>query len=482
MFKKYLEEQDKQKMLSATYNEMKAMSYEGLCAVAEKLKMDIVAQADKPKQLQAMYKEMKNMDEKLLNAMYEASCGMKEDNSNDKSDDGEGLDKVQPKAVKKKFADRKDKDIDNDGDVDSSDEYLHKRRKAVSKAVAEAAEKEEREECPKCKGKGCDHCDNKGYHVVEESADLEGLDEAVKTTHVLVDTSKGNKVVAAASSEKGVQQSKASAKRPPMSIKDTSVLKIVTLTKPQSEKATEKMIGYPLAKGMDKFPTNTSATQGKRMGEELDEAPRRKRAPKMKGDSIKIQRAKDAEHNKAMGRTKTGRKKPVRTMTSTQRSLASMREGVEQLDELSAEEKRLMAKMYDKKGNLTPLGKKVMDHGKKADDAKVADKARRKEYNAYQKSNRNEEVSEAKKPDYTIYHKSFSSAVQHALSQVEKQGFSVDEDEWGRKVAMGPRKPGKGKTNSYTIDLMKGDKETRKKLQMQVYYDEGRYELNMYVS
>ena len=60
---------------------------------------------------------------------------IKETNKNDKSDDGEGLDAVQPKAVKKKFKDRKDKDIDNDGDVDSSDKYLHKRRKAVSKAI-----------------------------------------------------------------------------------------------------------------------------------------------------------------------------------------------------------------------------------------------------------------------------------------------------------------------------------------------------------
>ena len=59
-----------------------------------------------------------------------------EDASNDKSDDGEGMDKVDPKAVKKKFKDRKDQDIDNDGDVDSSDEYLHKRRRAVSKAVS----------------------------------------------------------------------------------------------------------------------------------------------------------------------------------------------------------------------------------------------------------------------------------------------------------------------------------------------------------
>ena len=38
--------------------------------------------------------------------------------------------------MKKKFADRKDKDIDNDGDVDSSDKYLHKRRKAVSKRAS----------------------------------------------------------------------------------------------------------------------------------------------------------------------------------------------------------------------------------------------------------------------------------------------------------------------------------------------------------
>ena len=47
----------------------------------------------------------------------------------------ESMDKVNPKALKKDFDDRKDKDIDNDGDVDDSDEYLHNRRKTVAKAV-----------------------------------------------------------------------------------------------------------------------------------------------------------------------------------------------------------------------------------------------------------------------------------------------------------------------------------------------------------
>lgn len=54
--------------------------------------------------------------------------------------------------------------------------------------------------------------------------------------------------------------------------------------------------------------------------EKVDEA-----APKMKGDSFKQERERARQHDAAMGRTPTGRKKPVRQMTSTQRSLASLR-------------------------------------------------------------------------------------------------------------------------------------------------------------
>jgi len=41
-------------------------------------------------------------------------------------------DKVEPEDD---FEDREDKDIDNDGDTDDSDEYIHNKRKAITKAV-----------------------------------------------------------------------------------------------------------------------------------------------------------------------------------------------------------------------------------------------------------------------------------------------------------------------------------------------------------
>src|SRR5210317_816293 len=49
----------------------------------------------------------------------------------------EALDPVNKNAVKKDFKDRQDKDIDNDGDTDSNDKYLHTRRQAISKNIKE---------------------------------------------------------------------------------------------------------------------------------------------------------------------------------------------------------------------------------------------------------------------------------------------------------------------------------------------------------
>ena len=77
---------------------------------------------------------------------------------------------------------------------------------------------------------------------------------------------------------------------------------------------------------------------------------------------------------------------------------------------------------------------------------------------------------------YEIYHKDFSTAMQHAYDFAKKKyGITVLPSEIMNNVAMGPRKPSKGKTNSYRL---KGDKGT---IQVQVYgMDNGKYELNMY--
>ena len=95
----------------------------------------------------------------------------------------------------------------------------------------------------------------------------------------------------------------------------------------------------------------------------------------------------------------------------------------------------------------------------------------------------NEETEINEKSDYQIYHKDFTSAVQHAMKQAEKRGYKVDMDDWWNKVSSGPRKPSAGKTNSYQINLLdKSGKPIRnKRLNMQVYnMDNKGYELNMY--
>ena len=95
------------------------------------------------------------------------------------------------------------------------------------------------------------------------------------------------------------------------------------------------------------------------------------------------------------------------------------------------------------------------------------------------KSNQIKKLDEAKSSTgYELYHRDFSSAMQHAYKHAKaKLGVDVDPEEIDSKVASGPRKPSKGKTNSYRL-LDKGGK---KAIQVQVYgMDNGKYELNMY--
>lgn len=55
----------------------------------------------------------------------------------EKIEEKKKMDPVDKDELKGKHTDRDDKDIDNDGDSDESDEYLHKKRKAISKSMKE---------------------------------------------------------------------------------------------------------------------------------------------------------------------------------------------------------------------------------------------------------------------------------------------------------------------------------------------------------
>ena len=80
---------------------------------------------------------------------------------------------------------------------------------------------------------------------------------------------------------------------------------------------------------------------------------------------------------------------------------------------------------------------------------------------------------------YELFHKTFSGAMQHAYAMAKKNmGMTVDKKEIDNKVATGPKKPGVGKTNRYSLKTNKGT------LQIQVYNRGGSkpFELNMYSS
>ena len=95
-----------------------------------------------------------------------------------------------------------------------------------------------------------------------------------------------------------------------------------------------------------------------------------------------------------------------------------------------------------------------------------------------------EQLNEDKMPN-TVYHDTYSSAVQHAQKHAEAKGFTVPEDEWHTQITTGPGKPKAGATTKHSLALEKDGKPSKKKLHIQVYNRETKsnpYELNHYIS
>ena len=133
-----------------------------------------------------------------------------------------------------------------------------------------------------------------------------------------------------------------------------------------------------------------------------------------------------------------------------------------------------MAKQSD--DNLKSMMKKMRDAEKK-DPKLPSTQFMIKRIGKEMKKRGLKEMNESKSSSgYDLYHKDFSSAMQHAYGFAKKKyGITIDPKEIDDKVATGPRKPSKGKVNKYRL---KGDKGT---VQIQVTkLDNKRFELNMY--
>ena len=304
---------------------------------------------------------------------------LEEDNTNDKSDDGDGLDKVQPKAVKKKFKDRKDKDIDNDGDVDDSDEYLHKRRKAISKA-------------------------------------LEGIDGRTKAFK--------EKVAKLAYTKEETEELDENRNL----LKDYEELKKKGKSDSQAQ---DVLLSMPQYKRYD------SSKLGKVIGDALRKGTIRKKAP-----------FKLAEESGDLGKPE-----------------GFFSEEMDPTDHVRFNKETNMFCVYDKDGK------------------KVYESEKEEEANQYAIDNHNALMGKAELADsksatgYDLYHRDFSGAMQHAYAFAKKKGFVVDKNDIDDKVALGPKKPSKGKTNSYILKTNK-----KKNVHIQVAnLDNKRYELNMYI-
>jgi len=98
----------------------------------------------------------------------------------------------------------------------------------------------------------------------------------------------------------------------------------------------------------------------------------------------------------------------------------------------------------------------------------------------FYKDARNESINEE-------YYKQASEAADAARKYAEKKGYEIDEDDWQSKIAAGGKygrlRPGKEKTHTFSIRLLKNGKPQRKMLQVSLYgMPSGKYELTTYIN
>ena len=303
----------------------------------------------------------------------------------------EGLDPVNKDAVKKNFKDRKDKDIDNDGDEDESDEYLHNRRKTVSKAIDKDGEVDQ--DKPKVTSSDADSekdndddRDEKGSVLkkdndkkktaeqTKESVDGENLKEL--GLEILDETSKKEGVIdrILAGKPKGGSKHWVTKKHPNESRKNKlgprskqsepyesneSVEPSLLMKRIQEKHGlVEKRVG-DAEQNIDTWDKQVS---NRRADDILDTEMTEKEFM----DMHNVDTPEFVDGPKVANKTMDAIKNSVKSKSATRNNDSTIGESVE-IEEnritlpLSPEDKKLVSKMYNKDGTLTDIGKRLMD-------------------------------------------------------------------------------------------------------------------------
>ncbi len=402
--------------------------------------------------------------------------------------------------------------------------------------VEESETKEDHKiECPKCKGEGCEHCDGKGYHIEDEDADPVGkikegkMPRGIRLTSELLNNMKkfGVELEKYAKKSGGIDKdafmrvatiAKKGAIPDKSDIPDDTDPRDKVLSMMAGIVGDEILLAYKgLSPSIDNYIKKTMKEE-----EEIDEGTALQ--VKMALDDVGLKgtwknnkvyvKKKDVEKaEKALKGNVIYKGKPPEVIGE------EVELGETKLEEHCGEcemgiTEEVSAKEFDalKKGDTVTIEfKSSMSTGKatfKVTAKNVVGKARIEKvtlkdvkrpnsvkFFLYKRDNKvslaqgdmaasvvsftkeEVEIEEKKGSGYDLYHKTFSSAMQHAYAHAKKKGVIVDPKEIDDKVATGPKKPSSGKTNRYILGT-----NTRKKVHIQVAnLDNKRYELNMYI-
>ena len=209
------------------------------------------------------------------------------------------LDPVDKKELKGKHKDRTDKDIDNDGDVDSSDKYLHKKRKAISKAMKEDAEVEEA---------NVEHSDpvnaGEAFQIESDAPKVKEETEIEETTMMSGDKKKKSMPEIKKDMEKAVDKANDKLKEEAATMVDRVVAEISDqmkkryISKAQKEITSKEKEKDMVRKNMDKNPGNFSDANKKSSDAKYD-AETNKRRKGIRQAASKLGEAEDLNKDNA---------------------------------------------------------------------------------------------------------------------------------------------------------------------------------------